>query len=76
MTVATEAAKSALKEQLFKNFSLGFAARIYYLGTRFLLTPITLAYVTLDEYGIWAACFILISYMGMSSMGIANVYVR
>jgi O-antigen/teichoic acid export membrane protein len=76
MTVVSESAKGALKEQLFKNFSFGFAARIYYLGTRFLLTPITLAYVTLDEYGIWAACFILISYMGMSSMGISNVYIR
>lgn len=76
MTTATETAKTALKEQLFKNFSLSIAARIYYLATRFLLTPVTLAYVTLDEYGIWAACFILISYMGMSSLGIANVYIR
>lgn len=76
MTVVSESSKNSLKEQLFKNFSFGFAARIYYLATRFLLTPITLAYVTLDEYGIWAACFILISYMGMSSMGISSVYVR
>lgn len=76
MTVASESAKQVLKEKLFKNFSLEFAARIYYLATRFLLTPITLTYVTLEEYGIWAACFILISYMGMSSMGIANVYIR
>lgn len=76
MTIASESAKQLLKERLFKNFSLEFAARIYYLATRFILTPITLSYVTLEEYGIWAACFILISYMGMSSMGIANVYIR
>jgi O-antigen/teichoic acid export membrane protein len=76
MTTESESAKQVLKERLFKNFSLEFAARIYYLATRFLLTPITLSYVTLEEYGIWAACFILISYMGMSSMGIANVYIR
>jgi O-antigen/teichoic acid export membrane protein len=76
MTIASESAKQVLKERLFKNFSLEFAARIYYLTTRFLLAPITLSYVSLEEYGIWAACFILISYMGMSSMGIANVYIR
>lgn len=76
MSTAPIAAKLDLKNRLFKNFSLGFAARLYYLATRFVLTPITLAYVTLDEYGIWAACFILISYMGMSSIGIANVYIR
>jgi O-antigen/teichoic acid export membrane protein len=76
MSSAPVAAKLDFKNRLFKNFSLGFAARLYYLATRFVLTPITLAYVTLDEYGIWAACFILISYMGMSSIGIANVYIR
>ncbi len=76
MTNAVKTAQETLKTQLFKNFSLGFIARIYYLATRFLLTPVTLAYVSLEEYGVWAACFILISYMGMSSMGIANIYVR
>lgn len=76
MAIALEAEKQAIKSRLFRNFSLELAARIYYLITRFLLTPITLSYVTLEQYGIWAACFILISYMGMSSMGIANVYIR
>ena len=76
MTSGTEAKKLALKNRLVKNLSLGLTARIYYLATRFILTPITLSYLTLDEYGIWAACFILISYMGMSSFGIANVYIR
>jgi O-antigen/teichoic acid export membrane protein len=75
--VSTESsAKSELKNRLVKNFSLVFIARLYYLATRFVLTPITLAYVSLSEYGIWSACFILISYMGMSSLGIANVYIR
>ena len=69
-------AKLDLKNRIFKNISIGFVARLYYLATRFVLTPITLAHVSLEEYGIWAACFILISYMGMSSIGIANVYIR
>lgn len=64
MAMAPEAAKQILKARLFKNFSFEFTARLYYLATRFLLAPITLSYVTLEDYGIWAACFILIGYMG------------
>ena len=39
------------------------------------LPPIILSYVSLEEYGIWATCFIVISYLGMSTFGIANVYI-
>ena len=38
MAIAKEAAKQVLKERLFKNFSVEFTARLYYLATRFLLT--------------------------------------
>jgi O-antigen/teichoic acid export membrane protein len=52
------------------------AAKVFYMLTRFFLPPLTLSYVTLEEYGIWAACFILIGYLGMSAFGVSNVYVR
>lgn len=55
-------------------FSMG--AKVLYLATRLCLPPLTLLYVPLVEYGIWAACFILISYIGMSAFGISNVYVK
>ena len=29
-----------------------------------------------EEYGIWAVCFILIGYLGISAFGVSNVYVR
>ncbi|UCE64312.1 MAG: oligosaccharide flippase family protein, partial [Nitrospirota bacterium] len=43
--------------------------------SRLMMPPIILSYVTLEEYGIWASCFILIGYLGMSTFGVSNVYV-
>ncbi len=68
--------KSEMKNLLSKNVSITLAARVLYLVTRFFLPPLTLSYVTLEEYGIWAACFILIGYLGMSAFGVSNVYIR
>jgi O-antigen/teichoic acid export membrane protein len=68
--------KDEMKNLLSKNFSVSLSAKILYLLTRLFLPPLTLAYVSLEEYGIWACCFILISYVGMSAFGISNVYIR
>jgi O-antigen/teichoic acid export membrane protein len=51
-------------------------ARLLYLVTRLGLPPLTLAHVTLAEYGLWSACFILIGYIGMADLGLSTVYVR
>jgi O-antigen/teichoic acid export membrane protein len=68
--------KDEMKNLLSKNFSISLSAKVLYLFTRLFLPPLTLAYVSLEEYGIWACCFILISYVGMSAFGISNVYIR
>ncbi len=80
--LATETAQNAdaenseMKNLLSKNASVNLAGKVFYIFTRFFLPPLTLSYVTLEEYGIWAACFILIGYLGMSAMGVSNVYIR
>jgi O-antigen/teichoic acid export membrane protein len=51
-------------------------ARLLYLVTRLGLPPLILAHVTLAEYGLWSACFILIGYIGMADLGLSTVYVR
>ncbi|MBX7219100.1 MAG: hypothetical protein K1Y36_04070 [Blastocatellia bacterium] len=61
---------------LLKNVSWNALSKAFYLVSRFFLPPLILAYVSLEEYGIWATCFILISYLGTSTFGVANVYVR
>lgn len=45
-------------------------------GTRLAVPPLVLSYVSIEQYGYWSYAFILISYIGMSVFGIANVYVK
>ena len=59
-----------------RNIFSSIGAKLLYLVTRFFLPPIILAYISMEEYGIWAMCFILIGYLGMSAFGVSNVYIR
>ncbi|NJN63943.1 MAG: oligosaccharide flippase family protein [Acidobacteria bacterium] len=67
---------ASAKDTLSRNVVVSLAGRVIYLVTRLFLPPLILLHVSLDEYGIWACCFIVISYIGMSSFGVSNVYVR
>ena len=51
-------------------------ARVLYLATRLALPPMILAQVSLSEYGLWAACFVLVAYVALADMGLSSVYVR
>ncbi|EGV17694.1 lipopolysaccharide biosynthesis protein [Thiocapsa marina] len=59
-----------------RNIFSSVGAKLLYLVTRFFIPPIVLAYISLEEYGIWAISFILIGYLGMSAFGVSNVYIR
>ena len=61
---------------LARNVASSVGAKLLYLVSRVFLPPLTLAYVSLEEYGIWATCFILIGYIGMTAFGVSNVYIR
>ncbi|MCX7098246.1 MAG: oligosaccharide flippase family protein [Methylococcales bacterium] len=52
------------------------AGRLLYLLSRVGLPPLILHYVSLDEYGLWSTCFLLISYVSMGAFGVSNVYIR
>ena len=51
-------------------------AKALYLVTRLCIPPMVLAHLTLAEYGLWTACFVLIMYVGLTDVGFSNVYVR
>ena len=51
-------------------------AKALYLVTRLCIPPVVLAHVSLAEYGLWTACFVLIMYVGLTDVGFSNVYVR
>lgn len=59
-----------------RNAAAQMLGRFVYLLTRVALPPITLRYVSLDEYGIWSTCFLIIGYIGIGTFGVSNVYIR
>ncbi len=58
------------------NASISMLANIFYLLTRLILPPLIVGHLTLSEYGLWSACFILIMYIGLADAGFSKVYVR
>jgi len=64
------------RAKLSRNVTVSILTNVLYLLTRLFIPPFILSYVSLSEYGLWAYCFILISYLGMSVFGVTNVYVR
>ncbi len=59
-----------------RNAAAQMLGRIFYLATRVALPPLILHYISIEEYGIWATCWIIIGYVGMGAFGVSNVYVR
>lgn len=64
------------RDALSRNVGVKLVAKLGYLATRFLIPPFVLAHVGLEAYGIWATAFILVSYLGVSTFGISNVYIK
>lgn len=64
------------KDTVSRNIVSSLGAKGLYLLSRFFLPPLILSQLTLEEYGVWATCFILIGYLGMGAFGISSVYVR
>lgn len=73
-TVQTESRPEPVR--VSRNAAAQMLGRLIYLVTRVALPPITLRFVSLDEYGIWSTCFLIIGYIGIGAFGVANVYIR
>jgi O-antigen/teichoic acid export membrane protein len=73
---AQENHATTVRDSLSSNVAATTAARIGYLLTRFFIPPFVLAHVTLEAYGLWSAAFIVVSYIGISTMGLSAVYVK
>jgi O-antigen/teichoic acid export membrane protein len=51
-------------------------AKMLYLVTRLAIPPMLLAHISLQDYGLWSVCFIVVGYIGMADFGFSSVYVR
>jgi O-antigen/teichoic acid export membrane protein len=72
----TENHATTVRDSLSSNVAATTAARVGYLITRFFIPPFVLAHVSLEAYGLWSAAFIVVSYIGISTMGLSTVYVK
>jgi O-antigen/teichoic acid export membrane protein len=63
-------------DALTRNIGRDTLARIGYLLTRLLIPPFILARIGLPAYSVWSAIFILVSYVGITTMGVSVVYIK
>ncbi|OQW92653.1 MAG: hypothetical protein BWK78_01035 [Thiotrichaceae bacterium IS1] len=65
-----------MQKLVTKNVFSSVFFNVINLVVRLFLPPLILAFVSLEEYGIWTICFTLITYLNLGAIGITNVYVR
>lgn len=59
-----------------RNVAATIVARVVNMGRGVLLVPFLLAHIGLEAYGIWTTIFILVTYVGVTTLGISNVYIK
>ncbi len=73
---AVENHAATVRDSLSRNVVIDVGARVGYLVSRFFIPPFVLAHISLAAYGLWATAFIIVSYVGISTLGISNVYIK
>lgn len=68
--------KENIARTISRNSLFTIVYNVWYLGTRLVLTPLILSYITIEEYGLWAYCFVVLSYLGLTAFGFNNTYIR
>jgi O-antigen/teichoic acid export membrane protein len=68
--------EAKVKQALTRNIGRDLAARAGYLVSRVLIPPFVLARIGLSAYSVWSALFIMVSYVGVTTMGITAVYMK
>lgn len=74
-----DAAREPLVEvnrQFGRNVLATIVARMVNMARGVCLVPFLLAHIGLEAYGIWTTIFILVTYVGLTTMGVSNVYIK
>jgi O-antigen/teichoic acid export membrane protein len=58
------------------NVSATIVARIVNMARGVCVVPFLLGHIGLEAYGIWTTIFILVMYVGLTTLGISNVYIK
>jgi O-antigen/teichoic acid export membrane protein len=62
--------------RMSSNTAFTMVARVVYMVTRLFVPPFVLARVGLEAYGIWSTAFLLVGYLGVTTLGVSNVYIK
>jgi O-antigen/teichoic acid export membrane protein len=76
---AAEAAHEPLREvgsHFGRNVGATIFARVVNMARGVCLVPFLLRHIGLEAYGIWTTIFILVSYVGVTTLGLSNVYIK
>ncbi len=65
-----------VKGRLLRNVRSEAGARVLYLATRFFIPPFVLAHVGMQAYGLYGTMFILVAYIGVSTVGFSSAYIK
>jgi O-antigen/teichoic acid export membrane protein len=74
-----DAAREPLSEvnrQFGRNVFATIGARVVNMARGVCLVPFLLSHLGLEAYGIWTTIFILVTYVGLTTMGVSNVYIK
>jgi O-antigen/teichoic acid export membrane protein len=82
-TLAAEMAANAgarplaeVRGRFSRNVLTTIFARVVNMARGVVLVPFLLFHIGLQAYGIWTTVFILVSYVGVTTLGISNVYIK
>jgi O-antigen/teichoic acid export membrane protein len=75
-SAAGEEPLQEVNRQFGRNVLATIAARVVNMARGVCLVPFLLARIGLEAYGIWTTIFILVTYVGLTTLGISNVYIK
>jgi len=65
-----------VRGKLLRNIRSEAGARVLYLATRFFIPPFVLAHIGMQAYGLYGTLFILVAYIGISTVGFSSAYIK
>jgi O-antigen/teichoic acid export membrane protein len=73
---ATPAMLHEVNHHFSRNVLATILARLVNMVRGVVLVPFLLYHLGMEAYGIWTTIFILVSYVGVTTLGLSNVYVK
>ncbi|WP_420236779.1 lipopolysaccharide biosynthesis protein [Telmatobacter bradus] len=71
-----ETAQNEGSRHIGRNVLATILTRVVNMARGVCIVPFLLRHIGLEAYGIWTTVFILVSYVGLTTLGLSNVYIK